>query len=312
MHRRPTFRYAPDVTPRMRDLLANERWFCDEPPTYEHMGTAQNTFEASVSVVWFLRKWAKLDPSLLPIAQRLDTCDTRTRCLSAACPMCARAHQRAFVKFGRMALRKRPPDVLKLVSLVHPLWKVKLGELKPNRVQTILRDMQARLARAGLPLFIGGFDLSSNWKDTNRSKSYFQLQLAGIAASSDWTRVDKRFACLFPKTKDIRKPFVSKDWDGKNEAIAYSLKPAFNGREWYRDLNIERDDRGPSRNTRGRDLRVRERMEVLGMLNQVGLASRQILRGARFVQTKNGPRVIVHAPMSDSAQTHCLKPQPPS
>jgi hypothetical protein len=291
------FQQRSDVTPLVRELLADERWFRNGSPVFRHMKTAAEARDARFKAIKFLRRWGPSNLVLQRIAARMASCKRHQHCLGAACPVCGRAFQRAYVLLGQEALVRAgyEPDDLKFVSLVHDGWRIERGRLCQERVLTVLRNMQYHVAGANLSLFIGGLDLSANWQQTNKSTSHYQLQLAGIAGSSDWDYVNDHLRECFPKTETVRRPIRIEDFDGGDEALAYTVKPDFVGRESYLDLNLNRDDRGPSVNTRGRPLRVQERIEVMAMLDELGLAKRQFLRGARFVRSEEGIRITIHA-----------------
>lgn len=191
----------------------------------------------------------------------------------------------------------------KFVSLVHHNHQVGLGSLNAGVVRTIRDDMQKLIEACELDIFVGHWDLSANWSHLERATSKFFLQIAGIGYSHDWPAVVARARRLFPATDAVPRPVYIKTYDGASEAIAYTTKRTFFGRERYLDPYLNRTDRGWSMNTRSRPLRVPELIEVLKMLAKIGFAERSILSGARFAIEDGKPRILFK--MFDPApQTH--------
>ena len=303
---------SQDVTPSVRELLSNEAWYGHGLVTYDHMMTPNEALENNISTIKLLRKRGSDEANILRIARRLTRCAEGRRCLSAACPMCSRAFQRAFVNLAQDAFTRAGyvPNKLRFVSLVNHRWLVPRGQLTGDNVRTIVRHATDVLARAKIDLFIGGFDLSANWDENDKAASQYQCQLAGLVDPETWSQGQSQLKRAFPKTTDTLRPVHTQAFDGKAEALAYCLKPTFHGRETYVDQNECRADRGPSRNSRGRPLHVKERLEVLAMLDEIGLAKRAVIRGARFVLTKTGPRMTIHVqrePMNDLAKTDQIR-----
>jgi hypothetical protein len=180
----------------------------------------------------------------------------------------------------------------KFVSLVHHNHQVGLGSLNAKVVRTIRDDMQILIDSCKLDIFVGHWDLSANWSHLERATSKFFMQIAGIGYSHDWPAVVARARKLFPITESVPKPVYFRNYDGASEAVAYTAKRTFYGRETYLDPYLGRPDRAWSMNTRSRPLRVPERIEVLTMLNDIGFAERSILSGARFALKDGKPRIL--------------------
>lgn len=97
------FKDCPDVTPRTREILSEERWYGNGPPHWlvgRKQGPAQTAHEAHDGrrkVVKRLRRYAASHPGAEALPDRLDSCAPGQRCMSGACSECNRAFARWFV-----------------------------------------------------------------------------------------------------------------------------------------------------------------------------------------------------------------------
>jgi hypothetical protein len=97
------YRDHPDVTPRTREILSDERGYGDGLPQWpvgKSQCPAQTSAEAEaerLKLIKLLRRRATSHPGAEALAYRLDSCAPRQRCMSGACPECNRAYTRWFV-----------------------------------------------------------------------------------------------------------------------------------------------------------------------------------------------------------------------
>ena len=102
------FRPAPATPTTIEQILSSERgrrFFGDGPPTWRQGRNDQpaKTNETAIHERGLLVKALRRDGSAeaLELAGRMDRCRRGRRCLSGACPACARATQRLFVRACR-------------------------------------------------------------------------------------------------------------------------------------------------------------------------------------------------------------------
>jgi hypothetical protein len=97
---------SAEVTATVRATLANEYWYGDGPPKWlELRGTpwerpcetaadARRRRETAARKLW---RASSEFPGAANLAQRLESCRRKERCLSGACPECSRALQRSLI-----------------------------------------------------------------------------------------------------------------------------------------------------------------------------------------------------------------------
>src|SRR4051812_36340205 len=88
----------PDVTSIVHDLLIGEAFHCDG--FYEEAGSFDAALKKQKQTVSFLYKTICEDQALFAVARRIFPCKNGPRCLSAACPVCAKAFQNAETQLG--------------------------------------------------------------------------------------------------------------------------------------------------------------------------------------------------------------------
>ena len=99
-------------------------------------------------------------------------------------------------------------------------------------------------SRSGITTAILGADFSVNTR-----RKFVQGQLWGLICDAPRGWKDD-LKLLINASEIIKRPLRAKVFDGYEAGLAYSLKTTFERKTWIRDLNIDRDDRGPSSNTR--------------------------------------------------------------
>lgn len=86
------------------EVLQDETYFDDGPPQWLEGRTqrpCQTAAEAEAErkrLIKRLRRFGKHFPTALAVADRIEACAVRRRCMSGACPECGRAWQRWFVE----------------------------------------------------------------------------------------------------------------------------------------------------------------------------------------------------------------------
>jgi hypothetical protein len=291
-----THAHDPDVTPRTREILQNEKWFGDGSPRWltgrdqRPAQTAEEAHENRRKLIKRLRKHLQKFPDAEALIARLESCEDSYRCYSAACPECGRAYTRWFVKAGRRFLKVLATET-SVPSLVHDHQRIPVDKLTSDHIRTAKRKIQTILTRTGITTFIGGIDISANEDETGRVESYYQIQ-TWILAPTDQVKVaERKLRKTFPRTKATPRPVKIQAWDGNVGALAYSLKNTFDRRVSYiREASKDGSQRA-CRNTRDRSLRVEQHSELAITLDRVGLHARLHLGGCRVVRTKGGPMI---------------------
>jgi hypothetical protein len=104
-------RYFPRTKPKFNshvraheEIVSNEVWYSDQPPSLGPGFSAAKAQERTDSVLGILLRAAKraekngtgdLAETYYQLHDKLDACRPRSRCGSLACPPCARAFQKA-------------------------------------------------------------------------------------------------------------------------------------------------------------------------------------------------------------------------
>jgi hypothetical protein len=177
-----------------------------------------------------------------------------------------------------------------ILSIVHADLSVPVGQLTPEFMEQANKKIEAILRRVGIKIFVGGVDFSVNEDETGTVPPYIQPQAWILAPTEEVRKAETKLRASFPKTITTPRPVKIKEWDGGLAALAYALKNTF-----VRRISIHREDptglRNPYRDTRDRDLRVDQEIELLIALDRAGLHARLHLGGCRVVHTADGPMI---------------------
>ena len=127
----------PKPAPVERIILADEQHYGDGPPQWlegRHKRPAQTAAEAVAErrrLVKRMRRFGKRAPWARPVADRLEGCAPQARCLSGACPECARAWQRWFTTATQdfLAHATTAGSASTILSPVHAAGIIEPGEL---------------------------------------------------------------------------------------------------------------------------------------------------------------------------------------
>jgi len=221
-------------------VITNEYWYGDGPPLLKMTFSAAKTAERQAEIVDLLEKAATKSKAtgdrgqsrlLKKLAAEIDRCRPHDRCGSLACPLCARAFQRAkaaaeqqlfssaFPKSPITAANVNdsgnvnldPPRKILVMATVIPLHLqyrpqalVRLDIPKRNRW---LKDV---LTKAGLTseIIAGSADISWERRD---SKSYYQLHWHLTTWTGNSDRLQKQLLPFFPPKKKYDRPVVVTD-----------------------------------------------------------------------------------------------------
>jgi hypothetical protein len=142
---------------------------------------------------------------------------------------------------------------------------------------------------------IGGFDISINEHLTGDFPAHWRPHTWIFLRKGELSRKgEKELRDQFPNDPlMIPKPVMIKRFDRNLAAIAYALKGDFQRRVTL-PRSAERDGSTKTRrNVRYRHLRARQKVELLLMLDRVGLEGRVFAYGMRVAQRGGKPRIIV-------------------
>jgi hypothetical protein len=228
----------------------------------------------------FLRKHSKNNPEISRLAERLENCYRKHRCLSGACPECGRLMQRAWVRESRKLISSLEAEHTELValSLVLPNSGVAQGALKSFDVKNLQRRLKYRLDRAWVDVAIGSIDFSFNEDEEGKHQGFWCPHVYLITAADDRRRLRTRLTG-FEGTTEIPRPKKVMPFENTAHRRSYAMKMHFTRRIGYDDQRIQ--DNGKIRyfrNTRIDRLRAIEHLELVLFLDKIGFADRAIFR----------------------------------
>ena len=254
--------------------------------------TAEEAKKHRFKRIEFLRRHGKASPDALQLADRLDNCSRRTRCISGACPECGRLFQRAWVRATQKPISGMKDIDLELValSLVLPKSGVAKGELHTCDVSNLQRQIKYRLDNAEIGIAIGAFDFSFNEDKHGKYHSFWCPHAYVITSTDDKRALAKRLMGFRPTT-EIPRPKRITPFRNTARRRSYSMKIHFKRRIGYDDERIENGKNRSCRNTSSDRLRADELFELLLYLDQIGFAARAIFRGIKPIVCDGGKRV---------------------
>jgi hypothetical protein len=142
---------------------------------------------------------------------------------------------------------------------------------------------------AGISKAIGGFDITLNEHQKGKFPPHWQPHAWILVPKKEIRRRHMTFRKHFPKAiPTVCKPMMIKRFDGNLAGIAYALKGDFSRRV---SLPKERRKNGATkkrRNVRYRPLRARQKLELMLMLDRIGLESRVFLYGVEVIDLPKG------------------------
>jgi hypothetical protein len=86
-------------------ILSTNRWYGDGPPCWEGALSAQSAHDKRLAAAERLWRFRSIFDGAEVLAKRLELCRPGLRCMSAACPECARAFQRWTVYAARRLIK---------------------------------------------------------------------------------------------------------------------------------------------------------------------------------------------------------------
>lgn len=292
----------PRVTRAEALVLFNDQHYGDTPPHWlegRHKRPCQTAAEAAderVRLVQRLRRFATfIDFNARAVADRLRCCCPEVRCMSGACPECARAWQRWFTTATQDFLvhANAVGSQGTILSPVHATGIVEPGSgLPPAALPRVGNVVRKALTAAGLSTAVVGIDVSFNEHLAADFRPHWSLHPRVFVPRPLTAFEVKTLRAHFPPSNLIPRPLKVAAFDGNLVGIAYGMKPAFGRRQSYEQTKPTSNGTRQCRNTRGRPLRGNEAVELAVFLDAVGMRQRLILHGTTLKRDQNGAVVI--------------------
>ncbi len=293
-----SFRPTPATHTTIEQILSSEggrRFFGDGPPSWRQGRNDRpaKTSELAVRERGLLVKALRRDGSAeaLELAGRMDLCRRGRRCLSGACPACARATQRVFVHACRNLFDDHGQDMVTVNIVCH--WAGidrsrladhdDLFEETRGRLRDALADVTVRA--------VGGFDVSLNTHESDAFEPYWAPHVLIIAPARRLLRLGQDFRAWFPPGDDTPRPVRMSKFDGEARGFAYALKPDFS-RRISLEPRLLADGSRSTFGTRNKSIGGASRVELALALDRAGLDARLFMRGYELV-TSGGDVEIV-------------------
>jgi hypothetical protein len=170
-----------------------------------------------------------------------------------------------------------------MVTVIQPAL-IPLGTLSKAEHQRAAERLKYALRAASVPWLVGGVDLSFNEHATGRYAPGWCWHVHGFVATNNIVKLRNRLKRRFPPTDAVPRPVKVVAWDGRFEALKYTLKNDFE-RRVGRDDGVRRTAFGRKRTCRVTEkqrLRSAEKRELLHHLHEIGLQGRLFFRCAQF------------------------------
>ncbi len=291
-------RPTPATHTTVEQVLSSERgrrFFGDGPPTWRQGRNDQpaKTSETAVHERGLLVKALRRDGSAeaLELAGRIDLCRRGRRCLSGACPACARAAQRAFVHACRDLFDDHGQEMVAVNVVCH--WAaIDRGQLAGH--DDMFEETRGRLLDALADVAVravGGFDVSLNTHEADAFEPYWAPHALIVVPARRLLRLKRDFREWFPAGDDTPRPVRISAFDGAARGFAYALKPDF-----HRRISLEprllADGSRSTFGTRHKRIGGASRVELALALDRAGLDARLFTRGYELVTSGGDVEVV--------------------
>jgi hypothetical protein len=285
-------RRRPPAGKLINTILADRQWFQDGKPCWiegknkrweRPCQTAAAADQLRCDSVRLLRRHGKDLATAEQVAERLDSCSKRYRCLSGACSECSRAQQRWFVSNGNKLIQgplRRAPLVM--VTIAPDFGQQPMDRLNTLNTRTIWLKSALILRNYGIDLAFGGSDFSVNM-EWNGRKPYLQVHFTLFIPKNQWPKPDKKLRKALNPSRMVKTPVRVETFDGNNAGLAYALKYRFNRRVGFQKSPDVQRDRKSHSNTRNRPLRGPDWMRLMVLLDRISLDARICLIGTKRI-----------------------------
>jgi hypothetical protein len=278
---------------KFADML--DRDFYSTGPKAEELKSERENLAA------WLRKKGKKSRACLRLADKLEECEPRRRCRSAACPECATAGQRLIAEVTQKLLNAQAGEAkIVCVTIIPADGMIRPGKLDNADHDRAIPRWKERLGKAGVTWFIGATDISFNEHKQAQQKPKWSKHFYGIAVTNGPKKLKRKLRQQFPKNDVILRPVKLEEWDGDNRAMRYILKPNFWRRIATDDAQRYDEKTRSARRCRDTDtqpLRSKQKRELLLHLDDIGMQSRLLMRCCQLSNKKSkGPSILLRVP----------------
>lgn len=238
---------SPPVPKWVRNGLADRRWFRDGKPQWTCADTAADARRERRKRVKFLRNKGRGDRELQALADRIERCRGRQRCLSGACPICGRAFKRLMVARTQNAVArmeaKREGSRAWALSVVPLTGIVDPAEFPSFDMTNARRRMSYALEQANVPRAIGGWDFSLDEDAIEGLPDAVSVHAYIIVVTSDIEAIRSDLARYFPKPvpaaeprlTHVHRPIKRVAYDNDAWRASYAFKMQF-----FRRVTVEK------------------------------------------------------------------------
>ena len=249
--------------------LANECWFGDGQPKWQHLPTSNQAQIERIKRSRLLKKHGDA-----PLGTLLAGCARGARCLSGCCPECGRALQRFFAaQCEKLLVPAQEYDAVSVVGRTHR----RLGRLHTLSLYKFQRYLRRALRRGHAGIAVGGIDFSFNEFPRTNQVSRWVPQFWLLIHNANRARWENVLRKKYPARALVPRPIKIQSWDGNIAAAGYALKTSFIRRRMIQTGRYVRGEWLLCRNTTHDRLRAAERVELFRYLHKVGLEARIVL-----------------------------------
>ena len=256
--------------------IGSEVLFGDNTLRWEGAPTAEEVKRCRLRVIKRLKRVSKKFKAAAELAEHINLCGPRRRCLSGGCSECYFAWQGWIVDQVFKLVRPNHAAGIDIVavSLAIPGAQVPLNQLTDLNVAKQRRRLRRALAKSNVVEWsVFGLDLSVNDDTQKGGNVYWQLQWYGFVATTDEATLRDVLKSTYKAKPPVPRPVRIAAFDKSRRAISYAFKADAVRRVAYRD-----DDRKkPCWNTRKIPLKAAEHVEYLLMQDTLNFFGRLLL-----------------------------------
>jgi hypothetical protein len=284
------------VSPLLFQALCQEHWFGDDDPAWTGALSSQKAAEKRLTCIIGLRRFGDgRNGVALVLADLLERCTPKRRCMSGACPECMRAFQRWFVASVHTLSRGDPAlDALVAVSIgLQPSRDQSFFEIAPDAVN---KTGDVTLTLDGSPSVVkwmaGALDFHLSDLREKNIGLIWQPQLRAIASVSDPALFQSLLKRQFPKSNVVTTPVQVKPCDGSLSSCSGAYKTEFFERRAYRRHSTRNGETREFWTTRRLRLSDIDHACLLVWLHEIGLVRRLYLWGVRMTMVDTAIALI--------------------
>jgi hypothetical protein len=256
--------------------------------------SAEWAYKERLRRIKFLRKHSNTHRDALVVAERLESCEPKHRCLSGACPECGRLFQHWFVRRSRKFITRHIAlswNWLVAVTIVPYDPIISPGQLSKLDIVNLQRRLKHALKKTKMSVALGGIDFSFNADREGKYLPFWSVHFYLITSSENTKKLGKKLRKLLLKSEELPRPVKISRFKNTARRLSYALKMNFRRRIAYVDIKNQNGKIRKCRNTSSDKLRAAERLELYIYLDKIGFADRVIFWGGKPVV--NSSRVTI-------------------